>query len=207
MGVRKKTINTFATLALIGGAIVLLSKGNQKFDILGALQRGLSGIPEALAAGVSEGISNTAGVLSETQTGSDPNSIQSESEALTLNFLANKTSGSSDATGFFDISAFTGNSFLGLGDFINNTLSLRENEIISFNPVRATTRTGTQLQVFGASGIDTGSIGIRNLPLSQRALSRTSTSLIGSFTTPTGGTRDIRGSPELFERLRLNLGG
>jgi len=66
-------------------------------------------------------------------------------------------------------------------------------------------RQGLSFQVLGSSGITNAATGIRGLPLGQNAISRTRQTLVGSFSTPTGGTRIIRGSPGLFERIRSNL--
>lgn len=46
---------------------------------------------------------------------------------------------------------------------------------------------------------------IRGTPLSKDALVRTQETFSGTLTTPTGGTRDIRGSEGLFKRLQDNL--
>ncbi len=68
-------------------------------------------------------------------------------------------------------------------------------------------RQGLDLSVLGSSGIQ--SIGQPNIRgtslLGPNAISTQRQTLVGSFTTPTGGTRIIRGSAGLFERIRSNL--
>lgn len=48
-------------------------------------------------------------------------------------------------------------------------------------------------------------LSIRGTPLSKDALVRTQETFSGTLTTEAGGTRDIRGSKELFDRLQSNL--
>jgi len=71
-------------------------------------------------------------------------------------------------------------------------------------------RQGLDLSVLGVSGITNfpvggGPVGIRGLPLGANAITTKRQTLVGSFSTPTGGTRIIRGSAGLFERIRSNL--
>lgn len=49
--------------------------------------------------------------------------------------------------------------------------------------------------------------GVRGQPLPSNAIARTQDTFSGVLSTPTGGTRTIRGSAALFQRLNNNLGG
>jgi len=75
------------------------------------------------------------------------------------------------------------------------------------SPVNASVRKNTSLQILGTSGRETQGLSLRGTPIAPRAISLTRPTLIGSFTTPTGGTRSVRGTPALFARIRSNLGG
>ena len=67
-------------------------------------------------------------------------------------------------------------------------------------------RPSLNLSVFGTSGLESQGLSIRNTRIAPGAISLKVPTIVGSFSTPTGGTRTIRGSPALFERLRQNLG-
>jgi len=75
------------------------------------------------------------------------------------------------------------------------------------SPLNISVKKGLNLQALGVSGIEKSGLSIRGTPIAGTAISLTRPTLIGSFSTPTGGTRIIRGSPALFQRLKSNLGG
>jgi len=76
------------------------------------------------------------------------------------------------------------------------------------SPLNLSIRKGVNLQTLGVSGIETTTKGITGLPLPPRAISLTRPTLFGSFTTPTGGTRIMRGSAGLFaRRVAPSVGG
>jgi len=75
------------------------------------------------------------------------------------------------------------------------------------SPLNISVRKNLDLSVLGVSGIQTKGLSIRGTPIASTAVSLTRPTLIGSFSTPTGGTRIIRGSSGLFQRIKSNLGG
>ncbi len=176
--VRKKTVNTFITLGLIGGGIVLLAKANQRFDILGSVERGLTGIPSAFIRGVG-GAAQTA-----QETGEDlkKNLSEEEQERLeqnkidsldldNLDFLSGKSFRNvtnRESGDLFDFSSLEQ-----LVDSFKSNISsqIRKNEILRINPLNVRGST-TGLRVIGFSGVDTGDVGIRNKVLPRRAFSR-----------------------------------
>jgi hypothetical protein len=58
---------------------------------------------------------------------------------------------------------------------------------------------------FEALGKDATETGVRGKTLPEKAKARTEPTIGGVLTTEAGGARAIRGSPELFERLKANL--
>jgi len=74
------------------------------------------------------------------------------------------------------------------------------------SPLNISVRKNLGLSVLGVSGIETKGLTITGARLAPRAKSLSQPTLIGSFTTPTGGTRTIRATPALFQRLKQNLG-
>jgi len=74
------------------------------------------------------------------------------------------------------------------------------------SPLNISVRKNLGLSVIGVSGIETKGLTITGKRLAPRAKSLSQPTLIGSFTTPTGGTRTIRATPALFQRLKQNLG-
>jgi len=74
------------------------------------------------------------------------------------------------------------------------------------SPLNIAVRKNLSFQTLGVSGIETQGLSITGLRLPPRAKSLSQPTLIGSFTTPTGGTRVFRGTAGLFSRLKQNLG-
>jgi len=74
------------------------------------------------------------------------------------------------------------------------------------SPLNIAVRKNLNLSVLGVSGIEKQGLTITGKRLSPKAKSFSQPTLIGSFTTPTGGTRTIRATPALFKRLQQNLG-
>jgi len=74
------------------------------------------------------------------------------------------------------------------------------------SPLNIAVRKNLNLSVLGVSGIETKGLSITGARLPPRAKSLSVPTLIGSFTTPIGGTRTIRATPALFQRLKQNLG-
>lgn len=74
------------------------------------------------------------------------------------------------------------------------------------SPLNISVRKNLGLSVIGVSGIETKGLTITGKRLAPQAKSFSQPTLFGSFTTPTGGTRVIRATPALFQRLKQNLG-
>jgi len=74
------------------------------------------------------------------------------------------------------------------------------------SPLNISVRKNLNLQAIGVSGIETKGLSITGARLAPKAKSLSQPTLFGSFTTPTGGTRTIRATPALFQRLKQNLG-
>lgn len=188
-------------IAKFGGTLIIL------FVAASFLQgRGLIPTAGGLGSSLQSFLNNAKGAESGLET------ITPTNAPLLVEDLppASGTSGTGGTGGGFSIdpgSVFKQSGFKGLLEQFTQSPG---NIGIFSQPLSVSVRKGLNLSVLGVSGIETQGLSILgkkiSLAIQPKVKSFSQPTLIGSFTTPTGGTRVLRAQPKVFKRLQQSLG-
>jgi len=204
--VKKRGFDVFLTLAVLGTFVFVLGRANQASGVTDTLQDFARGISDALS-NVQKGISSVA---DPSQPGDAPGNEENSPFIPFPQILGTAREEQIKLPPFTFPASSSFKSLL-------EQFSPNVNETVFFpQTVRIpTTRQRTSFEAFGISGPVQGITGtsgtffdpsgVRGNPLAQRATARNQNTLVGNLITSIGGSRTIRGSAGLFERLRSNL--